>query len=417
MVVQYWWSRYGNYRAGKANLPHTGDVIVDYRSRRYPSQSALATACGVDKQTVAHWEAYMYLNSPERRVLLARLLKIPPALLGLTWQQVFYQDNTGTHTDPFSHLAELVEEDSYYHYEDSLTMAWGWFYSGKLLEIVGRFERRLHKLEATLRLVPEHDKDAWKWLLAQYLNLFTQVIQYRGVNNREQKRNALSANAQALKLAKEIEDAELTALLLHGRASIHDEQQHSTQARVAAQAAIDYISKLRVPLSGNIHLLAANILAPHVGNNETQEKEIRGWHDKALNMVWKGNIEPDNSFLKLNLAGVHHERARLFLQLHQLHPHRGLLADAQNEMKLAWDAFSPDINEWAVYFHLAEVQIAKAENDLERCAREGIAALNATKAMQSKKREPQIQALYYDMLKIDAGNPYVHNLGMELGIY
>ncbi len=54
MVVQYWWSRYGNYRPGRANLPYMGDVIADYRARRYSSQTAFAQATGVDKQTVAY---------------------------------------------------------------------------------------------------------------------------------------------------------------------------------------------------------------------------------------------------------------------------------------------------------------------------------------------------------------------------
>src|SRR5689334_14807949 len=76
MVVQYWWSRYGNYRPGRANLPHMGDVIVDYRSRRYSSQTAFAIAAGVDKQTVAYWENNMYLTDPERRIFLAKMCKI-----------------------------------------------------------------------------------------------------------------------------------------------------------------------------------------------------------------------------------------------------------------------------------------------------------------------------------------------------
>jgi hypothetical protein len=41
----------------------------------------------------------MYLSDPERRIFLAKMLKIPPALLGLTWQQVVYQDHAGTCTD------------------------------------------------------------------------------------------------------------------------------------------------------------------------------------------------------------------------------------------------------------------------------------------------------------------------------
>jgi hypothetical protein len=243
-------------------------------------------------------------------------------------------------------------------------------------------------------------------------------MQYRGMN-REQKRETLRVNAEALKLATDIEDTELTALLLHGRASIHEGQGHHTQARVAARAAIDYVDGLRIPLGGNIYLLAANIIAPLAGSDEALEKEIRGWHDKALNMVYKagGNIEPDNSFLNLNLAGVHHERARLFLQLHQVHPGRGFLKDARNALKLAWDAFTPDIIEWTPNFHLTEAKIFEQEYDLQGGSQAGMAALKASRTMQSKKQETRVLALYHDLSKIDAGNPHVHSLGAKLGIF
>ena len=35
----------------------------------------------------------MMTNDQERRIFLAKLLKIPPALLGLDWRLVYYQDN------------------------------------------------------------------------------------------------------------------------------------------------------------------------------------------------------------------------------------------------------------------------------------------------------------------------------------
>jgi transcriptional regulator with XRE-family HTH domain len=403
---------------GEGILPHMGEVIAHFRRKRgYDTQLKFAIAADVTLRTVQEWETSIMVHDHNRRIFLAKLLRIPPALLGLDWRLVVYQDNTGEHTKPSEQLTELVEEDAYYHYEDTLIMAWEWFYSGRLLEIADRFERRLRKLENIVQYVPEQDKEAWKWLLCQYLNLFTQIIQHREMR-KESKRQALRVNAGALKLANDIEDRELLALLLHARASIHDEQRHPVQAKVAALAALKHVNNVRTPLSGNMYLLASGILAPYAAHDLKLEQEIRAWQDKALNMVYKkSKIEPDNSFLKLNLAGVHHERARLFLQLHQFHPHRGFLADARNEIKLAWQAFTPDIAEWGMYFHLTEAQIFQAEKDLEGSAKKGIVALQVAKDMRSRKREAQIQSLYYDLMKIDASNPYIHHLGAELGIF
>ncbi|MBE3560733.1 MAG: hypothetical protein IMW89_16160 [Ktedonobacteraceae bacterium] len=416
----YWWSRYGNFSPGIGLLPHTGEVVAFYRKKRYKNQADFALASGCKLRTVQEWETAMFTHDHERRIFLAKMLKIPPALLGLDWRLVVYQDPSGALAGPPEafpdHLVALVEEDSYYHYEDTLIMAWGWFYSGKLLAIADRFERRLRKLEQKIQQVPEPDREGWQWLLCQYLNLSTQIIQHRETEP-GRKREALRVNAQALKLATELQDSEILALLLHARASIHDEQGHPVQARVAAQAALDYTDRLGVPLSGNIYLLSANILVPFAANDETLEKQARGWQEKALNMVYKGKIEPDNSFLKLNLAGAHHERAKLFLQLHRMHPYRGWLKEARHALILAWDAFTPEISEWELYFHLTEAQIFKEEHDIQGSAEKGLQALQAARAMQSKKREGQIQALYHELIHQDAGNPYVHHLGGELGIF
>jgi hypothetical protein len=47
----------------------------------------------------------------------------------------------------------------------------------------------------------------------------------------------------------------------------------------------------------------------------------------------------------------------------------------------------------------------------------GIDALKATRAAQSQKGEAQVRSLYFDLKTLDEHNPYVHNLGVELGIF
>jgi hypothetical protein len=415
----YWWSRYGNFSPGKGILPHMGEVIAQYRKRRgYETQGMFAIAAGVNLRAIQEWEAAMMTHDHERREFLAKLLKIPPALLGLDWRLISYQDNTGSHENSFDQVPELVEEDVYYHYEDTLTLAWGWFYSGRLLEIADRFERRLQKLENKIQYVPEYEKEAWKELLCKYYHFSAHITRHRSMDN-EHKRQALRLNAGALKLAREIEDHELTALLVFNRATIQDEQEHYTQAKAMARAAIDYAQQIRVqtPLYGTIHLMAATILAPHTANDEKLATEIRGWLDKTLRIVYKGNIEPDRTFLKLNLAAVHHDRAKAFLQFHRLHSDRGYLKDAESEMKLAWQAFTPDLAEWKLYLYLTDARILEAEHEVQGSVYAGLEALKASKAMHSKKREMQIRKLYYDLINVDPKNPYVHNFGLELGIF
>ena len=114
-----------DYSAGLYGLPHMGEVIADHRLKSgWTSQEAFAIVCGVDKQTVAYWENQIYLADMDRRILLCKLLKIPPALLGLTWRSVAEIDlETSTLSRPSESMADLLEENAYALYEDILTFA------------------------------------------------------------------------------------------------------------------------------------------------------------------------------------------------------------------------------------------------------------------------------------------------------
>src|SRR5437660_10938734 len=140
----YWWSRYGSFSPGEGILPHMGEGITQYRKRRgYDTQGKFAIAMGVSLRTIQEWEAATMTHDHERRKLLARFLKIPPALLALDWRLIYYQDNTGSHEDLSGTVPELAEEDIYYHYEDTLIMGWECLRQGGLSQIAARERRRL----------------------------------------------------------------------------------------------------------------------------------------------------------------------------------------------------------------------------------------------------------------------------------
>src|ERR1700736_5451783 len=97
-AVTYWWSRYGNFPQEVPIYPHMGQVITQYRVRRgLLTQKALAIALGCSERTIQELEGSMNLDSPdsiERRMVLARLLQIPPCLLALDWRFMVYKENT-----------------------------------------------------------------------------------------------------------------------------------------------------------------------------------------------------------------------------------------------------------------------------------------------------------------------------------
>src|SRR5215467_12440923 len=144
-MVYYWWSRYGDFPPGLYNLPHMGKVIAYYRQKRYATQDAFAIAAGVEKRTVQEWETAIMTNDTGRRVFLAKMLKIPVALLGLDWHQVSDQPYEESQNS-LSFIAEMLEEDAFYAYEVILIMGNEYVYNGGSLDIVYRVDRRLRKL-------------------------------------------------------------------------------------------------------------------------------------------------------------------------------------------------------------------------------------------------------------------------------
>lgn len=130
---ELWWYRYGRYTPGPYNSPHMGEVLADYRRRRYWTQQAFAEAIGVSWRTVREWEMSDVISDTGRRIFLAKVLRIPPVLLGLTWYQVYGEQEPQGYEEGLLSAAERMEADSYYHYEDTLALGG----SCSMREIVG----------------------------------------------------------------------------------------------------------------------------------------------------------------------------------------------------------------------------------------------------------------------------------------
>jgi len=417
MSELYWWRRYGDFSPGSGILPHMGETISHYRKQRYPTQVEFATASGYNLRTVQEWETTMMINDHERRILLAKLLRIPPALLGLDWRLVTYQDATGHVTDPLSEVVGLLEEDAYYQYEDMLIMGWECLYAGKLLEIAPRIERRLHKLIAITKQAPVSQQEAWQYLLCQFYQLHTGIMVYRGADE-SNKKNVLHGSKEAVRLATDLEDNELLVASLFTSSQLHMDYDNYDLAQQAIQGAVERVEHVRTPLKVNVYLSAANANAMYTAHDETLEKQIQRWLEKALTLVYKGKIEQDSSFLRPNLAAVHHEKARTLMQFSRLHPTtKKYLKDARNELNMAWKAFPAELAGWRMHFCLTEAKLFVAEHDLEGGARIGIQALEAARLMGSKRGETEVATLYHDLMGLSKTNPYVHHLGVQLGIF
>lgn len=408
----YWWSRYGNFSPGKGILPRMGEVIAAYRRKRgYETQAMFAIAAGVSLRTVQEWETAIMTHDHERRKFLAKMLKIPPALLGLDWRLVVFENNKGEYNDSIPHMVERIEEDAYYAYEDILVMGHEYIHNGGPLDIAYRIGRRLRKLVEITRNARTTDEDAWKSLLCKYYQLSTRINQQCLMDDATASKHA----TLAIELATELQDVELMASAFVNSACTSTQQGKPDEARKDIAAALAYVDRVRNgPLKGNIYLESANINVPFAINDSSLQDECREWQNKAANLLYKGTLEPDDSFFRFNLSAVHHEKARALLHWQKTRDDRRA---ARSKLTTAIETLSPDLNVWKAYYYMTEARLNLADHDLAGSAQSGKEALKVARIMHSKMEEENVKKLYCELNELSPNNPYVNNLGVELGVF
>jgi len=390
-----------------------GEVIATYRKKLYRKQEDFATAAGVTARAVQEWETNSMTADMGRRILLAKMLKIPPALLGLDWHQVFY-NNQEEYTDPLPTLLESLEEDAFYAYEDILVMGHEYIHNGGPIDTVLRVDRRLQKLTKIVKNVRPTDKEAWLALLCRYYQLSTRIRQ----QCLKDENIALLHAKKALEIAKELQDTELIAASLVHSAITHNQQGASEKAREEITSAITYAEKLgNAPLKGNIYLEWANIHAQFAIEDQQLQKQCKTWQDKAATMLYKeaGKTEKmDETFFRFNISAVHHERARTSLTWCKT---KNDCRVVQEKLIMAIEVLPLKLPVWKGYYAMTEAKAYLAENDLESSAHAAKLALHVAQEMHSAMVEKEVSRFFWELKAKSANHPQVCNLGMRLGLY
>jgi transcriptional regulator with XRE-family HTH domain len=415
----YWWSRYGDFDPGVGIYPHMGQVIAYYRLKRgLRTQQDLAIALGCSKRTVEELEGTVNMNTPdsvERRQVLALLLKIPPALLALDWRFMVYENNGTDRENTFADIAQLLQDDTYTLYQNILRMGRGHLYNGGPSYITTIVDESLNKLRLVVQGMPKVEREPWQEMLCRYYQLSTSFAL-----RRLDKKQSLLYAKQSIEVARELDNIPLLASAYYRRIRValdlrkaeisdYEKQKHLERAKADLQTVLRYIEQVGPILRGNIYLIAAEVFALDSGDASIR-KQCEKWQDKAATIVYRSEEDEDNTYLKLNATGLHHEKAKTLL-------HFGQLREAHSELVTARRTLQADLLTWHINLYLTEANIYKAQKDLEGSAASGIEAYKIAKVVQSSKDEIEVKKLFLDLKNLDASNPYVCNLGVMVGVY
>ena len=354
------------------------------------------------------------MNGPdiERRKMLVKLLGIPPALLALDWriQAVDALANP-------EKTQVLQENDAFTLYEHILLLGWGCLSNGRGDLLRGkRIDTHVPKLVHISQNVPELEKEPWLELLCNFYQVSARYAQH-GM----EKSRAIAYARSAVELALPLNNVELLTSALFRRAVIYFEQSathsDSTQQQVYVgyakddiDAALSYCDRVRPKLKGNVYLLAAEIYAFIADNDAAQRKQCEKWYEKTANLIYRGELEDEGNFLKLNVSALHHEKAKMFLR-------QGRLKEARGELNLTWKTLPADLFNWQLNTHLTEARLYQAEHDLEGSVYAAIEAYHMAHAMHSTKGERSVGRIYRELKQLDENNPHVCRLGVVLEDY
>ena len=415
----YWWSRYGDFDAGSGIYPHMGQVIASYRLKRgFRTQQDFAIALNYSKRTVEELEGTVNLNSPDsidRRQVIAKLLRIPPALLALDWRFMVYDQNNSGEGNTFADITQLLEDDTFTLYQNILRMGRGYLYNGGPSYIADIVDETVNKLSPIVRTMPQIEQEPWQELLCRYYQLSTSFA-LRRLN----KKQTLHYVKQGISVANELRNGELLASAYYRRTRAYldlrkaetsedEKQKYLQRAKADIQTALSHIEQIGSVLKGNIYLIAAEVFALDANDTSTR-KQCEQWQDKAATIAYRNEIDEDDTFLRLNATALHHEKSKTLLQF-------GRFREAHSELVTARRSLQPDLLTWHINLYLTEANIYMAQKDFESSAASALEAYKIAKVVQSPKDEVEVKRLFVSLKNLDSSNPYVCNLGLSIGMF
>lgn len=417
MSESYWWIRYGNFAAGDGVYPHMGQVIAYYRKKRGWTQGSLSIALACSKKTVEDLEGPESVNGPdiERRKTLVKLLRIPPALLALDWRIAAFPNSNANDEQSQETIKRLLEEDTYSLYKSVLMMGRGYLFTGGPQFVADTVENCTRKLIPIVRNTPAIDREPWQELLCRFFQMSSSFAL-----RRLDKTQTLEGAQAAITLANEIDNTELLSSAYYRRVRVHLEyrktattdaqrQYYLDLAKADTQAVLNYAEKTTSILKGNIYLIAAEVFSLDA-RDASSRRQCEKWQERAASLVYRGVEEENETFLKLNKTGLHHEKAKTYLQF-------GRLQDARNEVSIARKTLAPDVLTWHLNLFLTEASIYLAERDLEASAICGSDAYKIAQVVQSPKDEEELKRLFFSLQRLDDKNPQIASFGVAMGLY
>jgi transcriptional regulator with XRE-family HTH domain len=401
----YWWYAYGYFEPGNDNLPHFGQVFAHYRKLSGWSKAQAASALKCTERYIEMLESDRNINTPKsnpRRAALAKLLKIPPVLLGVAL--VGQEEDIAHATTDSTGTQATFDSQTMTFYEDMLASCWELYYTSSVHGATKNIDLWLRYLQNQVEKVSGVKRDQLLSLLCRFYQLSSLAARDRYDLNR-----ALADEKQAVAIAFDLGNAELIASSLLRRTRIYLGKSDYQLALQDAEAAIPYADRSRAPLKGKVYQIAGEAYGRVAGSSQELQKKSLDYFDQVGRIVRKGKIEADGSFARLDVTSLYIERAEALRQF-------GHFDDASDALAIARNNLSPQLTRWHINVMLEEAETYFAQGERDDSATVALDALKLVNALRLDGKKERIRRLYRNLYAWDANYPLVRLLGQELGM-
>ncbi|GCE47651.1 hypothetical protein EI42_03799 [Thermosporothrix hazakensis] len=399
----YWWHTYGPFDPGEGQFPHIGQVIKHYRKLRGWEQEELARILGWSLRYIKMLESPKNKKMPElipRRVRISRALNIPPVLLGLSTIALLEQQ-----PEPLTEVITgdlMADEKIITFYENLLALSWDFYYSSSVQRAACTIDLCFSSLRRRVESARGVCKDQFEALLCRFYQLYSLLER-----DRLHIDEALAYENQAIEIAFHLRNTELIAASLLRRARIYIQSRQFEPAYQDAMQALPYADLSRDPLKGKVYQIAGEAQAYLAGKSERLQERSLTYFNTAGHIVRKGRLEPDGSFVRLDITSLYIERAKALTLF-------GRYDEAAHALLVARKGLKPGLPRWQINLLLEEARVHYALQQYSDCALFLLRALKIVRALDLPMKEERIRSTFLQCKEQAPNEPHVFALEQAL---
>jgi transcriptional regulator with XRE-family HTH domain len=374
---------YGPFEPQADGFPNAGEVIRFYRKRLGWTQETFGLKLGVERLQVGNMENHNQVpQNLSRRRAIAKLLEIPPVLLGV--------GVIGSYLVPleeaYSHTA--VPSYSVQEANDYLNASWeACALTGSYSIIMGVRRQKARIEEQVARGGPEQSKHLE--LLHRYshflLEAGSRLQDYTETNPIE-----------LIDLARQVNNPDGLTTSLYHRAKMYFDRKDYKEALTDIREALFHIKQAGPQVRG-VTLVGCGPILAHHATDKAGVREVMHFLDEAWKCIDPAKGYPDPFYRAFDESWYYLARASSILSLLRLDSH--LIDDVFEALDLAKEQVNPTYTQRRTSIDLYYAEAAFHTRDYTSSVSTALEALELAWSINSVRATKRIQKLYNQLVQ------------------